>query len=429
MQNMTDKTIAVVGLGYVGLPLALLAARKGYTVYGIDVNEAKIGLLQKHTAPYEDARVEADLATTSVEFRSDIHTVAQADIVIICVPTPVDAQRNPDYSPVEKATEAVAQHIKKGALVVLESTVNPGVCDEMVKPILERVSGMMVGVDIGLAHCPERINPGDQAWHVGNIARVVGGFDQASTDRAWNFYQSIVEATIVKMNSLKEAEAVKVVENSFRNVNIAFVNELAQAFDKLGIDVVNVIRGASTKPFAFMAHYPSVGVGGHCIPVDPYYLIDYSKRKSGYRHELLARALEINESMPGYTVGLLEKELEQQGVKLSGATIAVLGLAYKRDVDDTRESPAYEVVHLLKEKGAIVRTYDPYVIRESSVGSIDEALQGAQGVLLVTGHTVFRNLSAQQIKASGVRAFIDGGNVMDKQQFMDAGVAYHGIGR
>jgi UDP-N-acetyl-D-glucosamine dehydrogenase len=287
------KSVAVVGLGYVGLPLALLAARKGYTTYGIDIDQNKIDKLAKRIPPYKDADVQRELKKSTMIATRDISKVQEVSTVVICVPTPVFSNHMPNLEPVQKACEGIAPYLHKDQLVILESTVNPGVCESIVIPILEEISGLKAGEDFYVAHCPERINPGDKKWNVENIPRVVGSLEEKGLKLAKDFYESILVSKVKKMKSLKEAEAVKIVENSFRDINIAFVNELARSFAKLGIDVVNVIDGASTKPFAFMAHYPGCGVGGHCIPVDPYYLIQYAKQ-NGFQHKFLELARRIN---------------------------------------------------------------------------------------------------------------------------------------
>ncbi|MFZ1720150.1 MAG: nucleotide sugar dehydrogenase, partial [Candidatus Moraniibacteriota bacterium] len=269
---MPKKTVAIVGLGYVGLPLAVRSVERGYAVIGFDTDSSKISILKKKKSPIEDAYLAENIPKFPFEATSDPATLESADIILICVPTPVDELFFPDLQPVISASERIASHCKKGALVVLESTVNPGVSEEIIKPIFEK-HGFTVGTDIFLAHCPERINPGDPKWNVTNIPRVVGSFDAKGLHLAKTFYESIVDGVIRPMKSIREAEAVKIVENSFRDINIAFVNELAKSFEVLDIDVKDVIDGAATKPFSFMAHYPSCGVGGHCIPVDPYYLI------------------------------------------------------------------------------------------------------------------------------------------------------------
>ena len=297
------KTVCVIGLGYVGLPLAVRSSERGYRVLGLEMDAKKVELINQGKSPIEEKFLEENLQKFKVEASTDEKIISEADIVLICVPTPVDKNYFPDLGPVIGATKLAVKNLKKGALVVLESTVNPGVSEEVVRPLFEE-AGFKVGEDVFIAHCPERINPGDPKWNVTNIPRVVGSFDEQGLKLAKEFYESIVDATIRPMKSIREAEAVKIVENSFRDINIAFVNELAKSFDRLDIDVKDVILGASTKPFAFMAHFPSCGVGGHCIPVDPYYLIEHAKKKSGFEHKFLSLAREINNSMPSYTVEL-----------------------------------------------------------------------------------------------------------------------------
>lgn len=424
-----DSKVAVIGLGYVGLPLALLAAQKGYSTVGIDLNVQKVERIRQKKSPFEDPEVQKQIDHTTLTVATDFEPVKDADIVIICVPTPVDDHKNPDYTPVESACAGVAAHVHAGQLIILESTVNPGVCEEIIVPIIEHATGLKVGIDIGLAHCPERINPGDPKWNVSNIPRVVGGINEESTARAHTFYTAIVEAPIKAMGSLKEAEAVKVVENSFRNVNIAFVNELARSFAKLGIDVVNVIDGAATKPFAFMAHYPGCGIGGHCIPVDPYYLIEYAKKSNGFNHAFLSLAVKTNEGMHEYTAGLVKEQLAKKGIDINGARVAMLGLSYKRDIDDCRESPAFEIMHILTHMGADVVAYDPHVLSRSTVQTLDEALTNAVVVLITTDHTEFKKLSADDFKKFNITTVVDGRNCLDKKSLTEAGIDYVGIGR
>ncbi len=426
--STSKKTVAIVGLGYVGLPLAVRASERGYTVIGYDTNEEKIALLNAGKSPIEDAFLEENIGRYPFEATSDGSRLDQADIILICVPTPVDESFYPDLTPVISATELIATHAKKGALVVLESTVNPGVSEEVVRPLFEK-AGYTIGTNLYLAHCPERINPGDTKWNVTNIPRVVGSFDETGLALAYDFYASIVDGEIRKMKSIREAEAVKIVENSFRDINIAFVNELARSFDVLNIDVKDVIEGAATKPFAFMAHYPSCGVGGHCIPVDPYYLIERAKQ-SGFDHKFLKIAREINNSMPGYTVELLQDALNQVKLPVNGTKVGVLGLSYKANIDDVRESPAFKVIAHLKKHGTIVTTYDPHVKKKSDVGSLDELLGGVEALVLVTNHREFIDaLTPELLKKHGISVIIDGKNCLDKASFLEAGIIYKGIGR
>lgn len=424
-----DKKVNIIGLGYVGLPLALLAAQKGYEVTGIDWNVEKVTLIKQKQSPFDDSAIQEQIKNTDLFVTTDFESVATADIVIICVPTPVDENKQPDYTPVRTACESIGPYIHANQLIILESTVNPGVCEEIIVPILEHACGLTIGKEISLAHCPERINPGDIKWNVSNIPRVVGGFDKKSCDRAVAFYSAIITAAIRPMKSLKEAEAVKVVENSFRNINIAFVNELAQSFAKLNIDVVNVIDGAATKPFAFMPHYPGCGIGGHCIPVDPYYLIEYAKKTAGFNHDFLALACRINEEMHVYTVSLLDEELLKNRKTLKDARITVLGISYKKDVDDYRESPALKIIKILEEKGAIVTSFDPHVLSKSTVQTLAESLIGADAVLIATDHSEFRKLTGKDFAKSGITIIVDGKNCLDKEGMEEQGISYVGIGR
>lgn len=424
-----DKSVAIIGLGYVGLPLALLAYEQGYRVIGIDINEKKINSIKNKKSPFVDEVIETKLQESNIEAYMSFEKVKEVSTIVICVPTPVFENRLPDYGPVEGACKGIAPYIQKGQLIVLESTVNPGVCEEIVIPILEKESGLKAGVDFYIAHCPERINPGDKKWNVSNISRVVGGLNKESLEKALEFYQSVISAPIKPMGSLKEAEAVKVVENSFRNVNIAFVNELAESFARMGIDVVNVINGAATKPFAFMAHYPGCGIGGHCIPVDPYYLIDYARKNYGFEHKLLALACKTNEAMPEYTAELVEKGLKAKNKDIKGAKVAVLGLAYKAGIGDCRESPSFELIKALKDKGAQVVAFDPYVAQKSDVSNIQEALEGSDAVVIATNHALFSNLRADEFVSHGIKVVIDGRNCLDKFEMKSAGIYYSGIGR
>jgi len=427
-QAKSSKTLAVVGLGYVGLPLCLLAEKKGYKVIGVDKDEGRVKLVRARQLPFTDERVARDLKKSRLEATTDFRRIKQASIIAICVPTPVFKDYRPDLGPVKAACRAIGAELKKGTLVILESTVNPGVSDQVVKPLLERYSRLKAGRDFYLSHCPERINPGDKNWHVGNIPRVIGSLDEAGLQKTLEFYRAILSAKIKPMKSLKEAEAVKIVENSFRDINIAFVNELAQSFENLGIDIVNVIDGAATKPFAFMPHYPGCGVGGHCIPVDPYYLIEFA-RQNGFYHDFLALARRINNSMPEFTCAKLTEALNERKIAAKGAKVAVLGLSYKGEVGDCRESPAFVVIKLLKKAGAKVAAFDPFVQERSTAKSLDEALQGAAAAVVVTAHSAFKELSPQKFLAAGVQVVIDGRNCLNKEKFLAAGVHYKGIGR
>jgi UDP-N-acetyl-D-glucosamine dehydrogenase len=418
----------VIGLGYVGLPLALLLNEKGHTVFGVDTNPLIIDSIQKHTYPsYITKEEQPEYEKHTIQARTDTKQVRDADVVIICVPTPVHHDYTPDLQPLISAAKSIAPLLQPGTLVIIESTVSPGVCENIVLPILEKKNKLIREKTLFFAHCPERINPGDLVWTLRNIPRVVGGIGPLSLKKAVAFYAGTLDAPVRAMHSLKEAEAVKMVENSFRDVNIAFVNELAMSFQTLGIDIIDVIKGASTKPFSFMAHYPGIGVGGHCIPVDPYYLIEEAAR-NGFNHQFLKKARKVNNGMPHYTVSLLKKTLSKQGIQLKSATVTLLGLAYKNDIADTRESPALTILQLLKDAGATVQTFDPYVPQLSTTSSLDSALQNSSAVLLATNHSLFTKLEPADLHRHNIRVILDGKNCLDKNQFTNAGIVYVGIG-
>jgi UDP-N-acetyl-D-glucosamine dehydrogenase len=397
--------VATIGLGYVGEPFARLCLEKGHEVIGIDSDQAKLRSL-------EDSLIVTD----------NYSVIGEADMVCVCVPTPVYENHRPDLSCVVSACTEVERYLDNNPLVVIESTVNPGVCRDTVLPILEGTN-YSEGQHFNLAHCPERINPGDLKWHVGNIPRVVGAISQEGLERAVTFYTSIVDAQVRPMSSIEATEAVKIMENAFRDVNIAFVNELATIYARLGIDITDVIAGASTKPFGFKPFFPGCGVGGHCIPVDPYYLIDQAERE-GLDPGFLSRARKVNEGMPGYTVDLLISALNDVKLPVNGTTVGLLGLSYKPGIRDLRESPSLDIRKRLLELGANLRVYDPYVPEESTVGSIGELLDGCDAIVLATAHEEFLNLDV-----SGLKVVVDGRNFLDKDAIQALGVRYQGIGR
>ena len=426
MEKRDDKKkVAIVGLGYVGLPLACLCARKGYAVLGIDINLEIVEKTNRGISHIKDD--ELDRALKEVKGKlvatDKFDGIPNCGIVVICVPTPVDEKYKPDLRPLKSACNRIFTLIRKGQLIIVESTIYPGVIEEVVAPILER-SGMKAGSDFYLAHCPERIDPGNRKYKVNNIPRVVGGVDKESLKRAAGFYRSIIDAPVLEMSSVKAAEAVKIMENTFRDVNIAFVNELAKSFDKFGIDISEVIKGASMKPFGFMPFYPGCGVGGHCIPVDPYYLIERAKG-AGFDHRFLKLAREINHSMPEYTVELLESKLGD----LKGEKVGVLGIAYKADVDDMRESPALDMIRILKERGAEITVYDPNIPAKSDVSSLDELLKKVDYIILAADHKEFREMDPSRLKENGIEIVIDGRNCLDKEKIKALGIVYKGIGR
>lgn len=425
------KTVTIVGLGYVGLPLACLCAEKGYKVYGFDVDKKKVELVNQQLSPIEDEYLINTLKSLKnriIATANPSECIPNSDVVIVCVPTPVDRNYLPDLTSVMNSISTISKFINKGALLVIESTIYPGTIEEVVLPILQKENFNALKNDILVAHCPERIDPGNKQFRVNNLPRVVGGITKEATKKAAEFYRSIIDANVTEVSNLKTAEATKIMENTFRDVNIAFVNEMAQSFDKAGIDIIEVIKVASTKPFAFMAHYPGAGVGGHCIAQDPYYMIERGKQL-GFNHEFLKLARKINNNMPHYTVELLENELKKIKKSLKGARVGVLGLSYKANVDDTREGPAFEVINILKTKGSEVFVFDPHVRKQSNVNDLDELLNKSDYLVLVTDHNEFKNMELENLKKHKIRIVIDGRNCLDKEIIKSMGILYHGVGR
>jgi UDP-N-acetyl-D-glucosamine dehydrogenase len=425
---MLNKTVCVVGLGYVGLPLLCLCIEKGYKTYGFDINEKSVDLINNGKSPIKDKFLEEklDKLKDKIDVATNPEVIRNSDIIIICVPTPIDSHYNPDLKPLEKAAKTVSENFKNGDLVVIESTVFPGTTEEIVKPILEK-SGLKAGKDFYLAYCPERVDPGNKKWNVSNLPRVVGALTKEGLKLSSDFYRSLTSSEVLELNSIKAAEATKIMENTFRDVNIAFVNEMAKSFDRMGIDITEVIKGASTKPFAFMPHWPGCGVGGHCIKVDPYYLISRA-RENGFNHQFLNLTREINNSMPHYTVEKVIEGLNEIDKSVKDTKITVLGLAYKGGVDDMRESPALEIIDELKKLGADLKVFDPYVLDKSIVNDLDEALD-AECIVIATDHPEFKALRPAELKEKGIKVVIDGKNCLDKKGIKALGIIYKGIGR
>ena len=354
--------IAVVGLGYVGLPLSLQFARSRVSVLGLDVDARKVKLLNdgqsyiKHIEPLTIAElVRSGKFSASTEFSR----IKEVEAVIICVPTPLTKNREPDISFVLETGRTIAPYLSKGALVVLESTTYPGTTDTDLRAVLEEVSGMKAGLDFHLAFSPEREDPANEQSSVKLIPKVVGGYTPTCLERAVTLYAKVID-TVVPVSSCRIAEASKLLENVFRSVNIALVNELKLVYGAMGIDIWEVIEAAKTKPFGFMPFYPGPGLGGHCIPIDPFYLT-WKAREYGQHTRFIELAGEINTRMPEHVVHAVADALNTQGKALKGSRILILGLAYKPNVDDERESPSYVLMDLLCERGAIVDYYDPYL--------------------------------------------------------------------
>ena len=383
--KIEDKTakICIVGLGYVGFPLATEFAKRGFKVTGFDTSREKVEMLKNEIragALSENFKVTADpdIAYKNVNF------------IIICVPTPITKTKEPDLKYIISAAEGISRRLRKGMFVILESTTYPGTTEEVLIPILER-SGLKAGFDFGVAYSPERIDPGNKKYTIENTPKIVSGVTGECTDIAAQLYAEITKP--VKVSSLKVAEATKIVENVFRAVNIALVNELGLIFERMGIDTWEVIEAASTKPFGFMPFYPGAGVGGHCIPVDPFYL-SWKAKEVGLTTKFIELAGEINQSMPNHVINLVIRGLNDVGKSVKGSKIFILGMAYKKDVDDTRNSPMVEVAKSLIELGAVVRYNDQYVntvaIKDKVLKSEPiESVHDSDCVIIGTAHSYY----------------------------------------
>ncbi len=402
LKRITDRKaqVGVVGLGYVGLPLVKAFLKKGFTVTGFDVDKRKVDMLNKGKS-YIKHVTASDLrpymAKRKFEATTDFPRLARMDAILICVPTPLDAHRNPDLSFVLNTTETIAAYLRKGQLIILESTTYPGTTDEDMLPILER-GGLKGGKDFFLAFSPERENPGDPVYTAENTPKVVGGLTPDCLALADALYSQVVART-VPVSSTRAAESAKLLENIFRCVNIALVNEMKMIFERMGIDVWEVIRAASSKPFGFMPFYPGPGLGGHCIPIDPFYLT-WKAREVDYQTKFIELAGEINTKMPYYVINKTLEALAEQKKPLKGAKILVLGIAYKKDIDDQRESPSLKIISLLQQKGAKVDYNDPYVpvseghreypgMKLKSVPLTPVRLRKADAVIIATDHTCY----------------------------------------
>ena len=386
--------VAIIGQGYVGLPLAMAICEAGFDVTGYDINEGTVAALnsgRSHIGDISDQELQAAIAAGRYRARCNFDAMGEADVVSICVPTPLSKTRDPDISYIVDATKQVAQRLRRGQLVVLESTTFPGTTEEVVLPLFSE-SGLTVGKDYFLCFSPERVDPGNPNFDSHNTPRLIGGITENCGTAGAAMYRSFLEH-VVLMSSTQAAEMAKLLENTFRAVNIGLVNEVAVMCRKLGLDTWEVIDGAATKPFGFMKFYPGPGLGGHCIPVDPHYLSWVLKRLN-YTARFIELASEVNTGMPAYVVELISDALNDDRKAVNGSRILVLGVAYKANVSDMRESPALDVVQLLQERGADVRYHDPHVPRirltdEGSLESVpltDDELTGADLVVITAAH-------------------------------------------
>lgn len=393
-----EITIGVVGLGYVGLPLAVEFAMKGISTIGIDIDERKIDALRRGENYIQDIRSEnvaLCVENKTLTATTDFSVCEQCDVIFICVPTPFTPNKEPDISHIVHATEEVAKSLRAGHIVILKSTTFPGTTTKYVQPLLE-VNGLTAGKDYYLSFSPERIDPGNKVWHTGNTPIVVGGVSKECTSLSVAVNEIIIEK-VVPVSTPEVAEMEKLLENIFRSVNIALVNELAQLCDRIGVNIWEVVEAASTKPFGFMPFFPGPGIGGHCILIDPYYL-SWMAREFDFVTNFITLAAEVNESMPFYVRSMIEREVARQPVTLEKAKILLLGMAFKRDVDDLRHSPALKVAELLLEDGIKnISYYDPYIPETNIHGKIvksekkltPQTLEKFDVVVITTDHSSF----------------------------------------
>ena len=396
--------LAVIGLGYVGLPLAIEAVNSKLKVVGYDINESVVDSLNKSISHVEDIsdKVLQDALSKDLMITSDSSVLGDSEYIVISVPTPL-TDYQPDLSYVEAATKSIAENLKKGQIIILESTTYPGTTLEIVKPILEKISSLVAGEDFLLGYSPERIDPGNKEWTFKNTPKIVSGINETSLKKISEFYNSIIDE-VVEVSGTREAEMVKLVENTYRQVNIAMVNELAILSNMLDIDIWEVVDAAKTKPFGFQSFRPGPGVGGHCIPIDPKYL-SFKTRQIGQPVRFVELAQEINNSMPNYVISRISELMNKKEILLKNSKILLLGVAYKKDIGDIRESPAIDIIESLLGKSVEVSFYDPYVdeliVNKQSIFK-EQDLEGVSNydmVIIHTPHTSFNDIDFENIKS------------------------------
>lgn len=399
LNRIKDKTavVAVIGLGYVGLPLAVEKAKAGYKTIGFDVQQEKIDMVNRgknYIGDVVDSELESIIKDGKLSATSDFSVVSAADFIAICVPTPLDDYKQPDISYVKNSTIEIAKYLQPGTIVVLESTTYPGTTEELLLPILEKGSGLKCGEDFFLAFSPERVDPGNLLYKTKNTPKVVGGVGKDATEIAAAMYRNVLEGDIFEASSPRVAEMEKILENTYRNINIGLANEMAIICNKMGIDVWEVIEAAKTKPYGFQAFYPGPGLGGHCIPLDPYYL-SWKAREYDYHTQLIETSGIINDGMPAYVVERCSLILNRFKKPLNGSKVLILGVAYKQDIDDFRESPALKVIEHFEESGSMIDYYDPYIENYRYKGKErkglrvlnESAIKGYDLVVVTTAHT------------------------------------------
>ena len=423
IQNKSIK-ISIIGQGYVGLPLAIAFSRH-YSVVGFDLNQKIIlGLKNGQSHVQDISNNEIAIAIRNEYHPTDsLDDLIDTDIFIICVPTPLSPDKQPDLSYIKSACATIGQVLKKGNFVILESTTYPGTTENIVISILEK-TGLKAGEDFGVAYSPERIDPGNKLFPLEKVPKVVGGINPLCTQIGCALYQTIIDS-VIPVSNPKTAEAAKMVENIFRNVNIALVNELALIFEKMDIDIWEVINAAASKPYGFMPFYPGPGVGGHCIPLDPHYL-SYSAKRYGFIPRFIQTAGEINDFMRVHMVNLTEQALGKNGKKMNGSSVLLLGLAYKKNISDYRESPSISIIQELTNRGALVEVYDPFIVSieiegevYNSVTSLKDAINATDCILLIVDHDIILEKISEILKKSSKKHLIVSAKNLDSKIFND----------
>lgn len=428
LRKIADKSIVagVVGLGYVGLPLAVEKAKAGFKTIGFDVQEAKVKMVNEghnYIGDVVDSELKDLVVKGMLSATSEFSFIKDVDFIAICVPTPLDTHQQPDISYVRDSAIAISKYLTKGTMVVLESTTYPGTTEELIKPILESGSGLKCGEDFYLGFSPERVDPGNLIYKTKNTPKVVGAIGEDARQVIATMYRAVLQSDIHEVSSPAVAEMEKILENTYRNINIGLVNELAQLCHKMGISIWEVIDAAKTKPYGFQAFYPGPGLGGHCIPLDPYYL-SWKAREYGFHTSMIEASMMINDKMPEYTIERAADILNRHKKSLNGAKVLQLGVAYKQDIDDYRESPALVVRELLNAEGCEVDYFDPYVRQYKYKGhvysSIDcispEIVKKYDLVIVTAGHT--KNVDYQMV-ADNAKAIFDTKNVMKAIEHRD----------
>ncbi len=401
LKKIEAKEIAcsVVGLGYVGLPLAVEMAKAGFKTIGFDVVSEKVDLVnsgKNYIGDIKDEELKEMVDSGMLKASTDFSLISDMDFIAICVPTPLDRYQQPDISYVKSSTESVSKYLSAGSAVVLESTTYPGTTEELLKPILEEGSGLKCGQEFYLGFSPERVDPGNAVYKTHNTPKVVGALGQDATEVIKKVYESFLDGGVYSVSSPAVAEMEKILENTYRNINIGLVNELAMLCDRMGISIWEVVDAAKTKPYGFQAFYPGPGLGGHCIPLDPYYL-SWKAREYGFHTSMIESSMMINDRMPEYTVDRVARMLNEREKAIKGSKILLLGVAYKNDIDDYRESPAIKVFEILKERGGDVEFFDPYIKEFKHEGKTwkglddltEKKLQEADIVVITTAHKAY----------------------------------------